>query len=210
MDSTTNMAAPPPYNPGEQGAYPPMQQQQGGYPQQPGPGGYPQQQGGYPQQPGGDPQQQGGYPQQQGGYPQQQGGYPQQPGGYPQQPGGYPMQPSPQGSPQQPQKGYPPVQPAQPGGYYPQQPPAVVVAPIPQIMRLPFNPTQTQCSACQATIVTAVDYQPGLLTWLAVGGLFFFGCVAGCCLIPLCIDDLKDAVHTCPQCNMTIGVKKRM
>lgn len=42
---------------------------------------------------------------------------------------------------------------------------------------------------------------------------FFFclcRCIAGCCLIPFCIDALKDVDHTCPKCSALLGSYKRL
>jgi len=33
---------------------------------------------------------------------------------------------------------------------------------------------------------------------------------SGCCLIPLCVDGLKDVDHICPNCNYTVGKYKRL
>ncbi|XP_035670147.1 lipopolysaccharide-induced tumor necrosis factor-alpha factor homolog [Branchiostoma floridae] len=70
------------------------------------------------------------------------------------------------------------------------------------------------CPTCQQNIQTTVEYEIGLFTWLMVGGVCLFGCAIplvwlGCCFIPLCIKDLKDAKHTCPNCNTHLGTYKR-
>ena len=71
--------------------------------------------------------------------------------------------------------------------------------------------------------VSKVHHESGLGTWLACGGICLFGCWAGCCLIPFCLDDLRvsfgiiminlkilyqDTVHKCENCNKLIRVKK--
>jgi len=75
---------------------------------------------------------------------------------------------------------------------------------------LPATPVSMQCPQCQQHIVTEVAFVNGTLVILCVIVLLLFGCWLGCCLIPLCIDDLKDVEHRCPQCHAYIGTKKRL
>uniref|UniRef100_A0A1I8IXZ4 LITAF domain-containing protein n=1 Tax=Macrostomum lignano TaxID=282301 RepID=A0A1I8IXZ4_9PLAT len=107
-----------------------------------------------------------------------------------QPPPAYPMPPPQQGGYPPPPQGYPPG----PGGY-----PGVVTVPPPVVFReLPVTMT---CPHCHASISTQVTMDTGLLPWLICGGLCLFGCWLGCCLIPFCMDGVKDAIHTCPQCR---------
>ncbi len=52
---------------------------------------------------------------------------------------------------------------------YNQQP---VIMPL---MGLSENPMQMQCPSCRAVIVTRIDHQYGLLTWLICSGFCIFG-----------------------------------
>ena len=56
-------------------------------------------------------------------------------------------------------------------------------------------------------VTTKVSFESGAVTWLSCGGCVFLGCCLGCCLIPFCIDALKDAIHTCPNCKKVITRK---
>uniref|UniRef100_A0A914DYP4 LITAF domain-containing protein n=1 Tax=Acrobeloides nanus TaxID=290746 RepID=A0A914DYP4_9BILA len=75
-----------------------------------------------------------------------------------------------------------------------------------------FGPKSIQmtCPHCHQQVVTRVKYNPGLLTWLLVGGCIVFGFWLGCCLIPLCIDDCQDVEHFCPNCKSYLGQYKRI
>lgn len=77
-------------------------------------------------------------------------------------------------------------------------------------MRFFENPVAMTCPYCQASIVTATTYEPGSLTWIACGGVALMGGWLGCCLIPFCIDALKDVLHKCPNCKQQVGVYRRM
>ncbi|KAI9321180.1 LPS-induced TNF-alpha factor [Zopfochytrium polystomum] len=65
------------------------------------------------------------------------------------------------------------------------------------------------CPNCHTPGRSVVTYDNGLLTFLVAGGLCIVGCWL-CCCIPFCIDDLKDAIHTCPNCKATVGMSKRI
>ncbi|XP_068687660.1 LITAF domain-containing protein-like [Montipora capricornis] len=135
------------------------------------------------------------YPAQQhpGVYPQP--GYnPQQPAYSSQQPG-YPPQPAPYGN----QPGYTSTT-------------TIIHQPTAVLAMANFHeiPVPMTCPNCRATIVTSTDYVTGTLTWLACLGLCVVGCDAGCCLIPFCVDSMKDVIHTCPSCGTQVGVYRRM
>jgi lipopolysaccharide-induced tumor necrosis factor-alpha factor len=76
------------------------------------------------------------------------------------------------------------------------------------VIGVPFlghNPTQIQCPRCQRQVFTRVQYEIGTGTWLIALGIFVFGGVLGCFLIPFCIPMCQDAVHSCPSCGYIIG-----
>ena len=75
-----------------------------------------------------------------------------------------------------------------------------------QVSELPMT---YNCHVCHTQQVTRVTYKPGTLTWIIVLVLCLLG-LWPCCLIPLCIDGVKDVYHTCPNCNSEVGVCRRM
>ncbi|CAI8045248.1 Lipopolysaccharide-induced tumor necrosis factor-alpha factor homolog [Geodia barretti] len=107
----------------------------------------------------------------------------------------------------------PPTNPA----YPPQAPPGYQQAPYAppqhvvsmQSLRFTENPVQLRCNTCGQDVVTRTMYTPGLMTWLIVGILFILG-IWPCCLIPLCVDGLKDVDHVCPNCGTKQGSYKRL
>ena len=66
------------------------------------------------------------------------------------------------------------------------------------------QPTPFFCPYCRQNIITQVDFQPSDKTYTVACILC---CLTGviCCLIPFCMSDCQDAIHTCPQCKGTIG-----
>ncbi|XP_053402681.1 lipopolysaccharide-induced tumor necrosis factor-alpha factor homolog [Mercenaria mercenaria] len=65
------------------------------------------------------------------------------------------------------------------------------------------------CPFCHAEVVTSTYYEPGTLTWLACFLIVLFFPL-GCCLIPFCMDGMKDVVHRCPNCGAETGRFNRM
>jgi len=88
-------------------------------------------------------------------------------------------------------------------------PVAQPVVPI-QPITLGASSVMCVCPSCHATITTTIIYEAGGLCWLLCIGLFIFGFCLGCCLIPFCINDCKDVVHKCPNCNAMIGKYSRL
>lgn len=66
------------------------------------------------------------------------------------------------------------------------------------------NPTTCTCPNCRNNIVTNVTYESGTLMWAMVLILCCIGCWPFC-LIPFCMPNLKDAVHTCPRCSYLVS-----
>lgn len=64
------------------------------------------------------------------------------------------------------------------------------------------------CPDCHAAFNTLVTDEPGLGTYAICTVIACVGCWYGCCLIPFCLPDFKDKVHSCPRCNKIIGKRK--
>jgi len=98
-------------------------------------------------------------------------------------------------------------QPGQQPGPAGQQPQTVIVTT--QGLRLGPDPASITCPTCRQEVITVVQYENGLMTWILVGSCAAVGCWLGCCLIPLCVDDCKDVIHTCPNCRGFLGRYRR-
>jgi len=119
--------------------------------------------------------------------------------------------PPPQGGPGM----YPQVPPAEyppPPSYTPGPGPPPVAAGVPVVQTVvvgPSNfgrqPVRTMCPNCRNEVTTTTTEETGVMAYIVAGLLCFVGCFCGCCLIPLCMDSLKDIVHTCPNCNYKMG-----
>ena len=66
------------------------------------------------------------------------------------------------------------------------------------------------CPYCHQPIITRLEKRNGAVVWLASFGLCFFGCVLGCCLVPFCVNGIKDTIHYCPNCNRMIARVSRL
>uniref|UniRef100_A0A183CFZ9 LITAF domain-containing protein n=1 Tax=Globodera pallida TaxID=36090 RepID=A0A183CFZ9_GLOPA len=79
----------------------------------------------------------------------------------------------------------------------------------PFVPRGPY-PQQTHCTYCHHRVPTRTRIVVGNMTWMVCCGIClvggFFLC---CCLVPFCIDDLKDCEHYCGNCNIYLGTFKR-
>ncbi|KAA3676634.1 lipopolysaccharide-induced tumor necrosis factor-alpha factor [Paragonimus westermani] len=72
------------------------------------------------------------------------------------------------------------------------------------------DPVRLQCPYCLEDIITLTEYHPGVCTYLSSVGLCVIGCPFGCCLIPFCLNDLKDVVHRCPSCSHVVATYKKI
>mmetsp|Transcript_53028 Transcript_53028/g.47660 ORF Transcript_53028/g.47660 Transcript_53028/m.47660 type:complete len:173 (+) Transcript_53028:91-609(+) len=127
---------------------------------------------------------------------------PQQPVQYVQQPM---YQPQPQVIVQQPVQQQ---QPQQQVIYVQQQPAVTQQVVVANPKHMPRGPTTALCAKCQTNVTTQTRMEDGCGTWLICGGICLAGFWCGCCLIPFCMDDCKDVIHTCTRCGTVVGSRK--
>ena len=77
-----------------------------------------------------------------------------------------------------------------------------------------IDPMWATCPNCDEEIFTTTQKSTSVFQCLAVGGMCLFGlfcpCLFCCFYIPLCMNDWKDVLHTCPNCNYAIGKYKKL
>ena len=73
--------------------------------------------------------------------------------------------------------------------------------------RFQDTPISLKCPTCRQEVITLLRYEYGTRTLMATLFLFLAGpvCWLGCCLLPFCVNKLRDVIHTCPSCNCVIG-----
>ncbi|XP_040918533.1 uncharacterized protein LOC121198441 [Toxotes jaculatrix] len=95
--------------------------------------------------------------------------------------------------------------------FYVEAPPT---APAPAVIldvdKLPPSPCRTQCPECRQYITTETFTSVSSVTWLVCLMSALVGCVAGCCLIPFCLDTFKSTTHRCPKCWTSIKTIKKL
>jgi len=87
-------------------------------------------------------------------------------------------------------------------------PPQHIIVQQPFFAEFGSVPQQTFCQTCNMNVVSVTEKEIGLGNWAVCGGVALIGCIFGCCLIPFCVDELKDTHHFCPNCRRKLGVKK--
>ena len=69
------------------------------------------------------------------------------------------------------------------------------------------HPQPVICPYCHSTTTSTVKYVSGAATWLSCIGICLLGGGIGCCLIPFCVNPLKDCDHFCSNCDALIHRK---
>ncbi|XP_016389616.1 cell death-inducing p53-target protein 1-like isoform X1 [Sinocyclocheilus rhinocerous] len=86
--------------------------------------------------------------------------------------------------------------------------------PAPQVIldveQLPRHSARTQCPFCRQYITTDVTTKAGSAAYIVCLISILFCCLAGCCVIPFCMDRCKDVVHKCPKCRSHIKTCKKL
>merc|ERR550517_179279 len=79
-------------------------------------------------------------------------------------------------------------------------------------LRFNQNPMTMTCPFCQAHITTATSSRSGGAVWLTCLGITFLtgGFCFPCAFIPFCIEDMKDQVHSCPNCGKVVGTYSKL
>ncbi|XP_063073083.1 lipopolysaccharide-induced tumor necrosis factor-alpha factor homolog [Engraulis encrasicolus] len=78
------------------------------------------------------------------------------------------------------------------------------------VEELPPYPAKARCPQCHSFITTEVTYTVGSVSWLVCSMSILLGCVAGCCLLPFCLQNFKDVHHKCPKCRTLLHTVKKL
>uniref|UniRef100_A0A671SCT2 LITAF domain-containing protein n=1 Tax=Sinocyclocheilus anshuiensis TaxID=1608454 RepID=A0A671SCT2_9TELE len=78
------------------------------------------------------------------------------------------------------------------------------------VEQLPRHSARTQCPFCRQYITTDVTTKAGSAAYIVCLISILFCCIAGCCVIPFCMDRCKDVVHKCPKCRSHIKTCKKL
>ncbi|KAK5884540.1 hypothetical protein CesoFtcFv8_018351 [Champsocephalus esox] len=97
-----------------------------------------------------------------------------------------------------------------PGIFFVEHPDFLAPTVILDVEKLPPRPTRTQCPECEQFIMTETFTSISSVTWLMCFMTALIGCIAGCCLIPFCMDRFKSTTHRCPKCRTSIITIKQM
>ncbi|XP_037331532.2 uncharacterized protein LOC119220036 [Pungitius pungitius] len=95
--------------------------------------------------------------------------------------------------------------------FYVESPPNI---PAPTVIldveKLPHHPCRTQCPECKQFILSETSHSVSSVTWLVCFMAAMVGCVAGCCLLPFCMNSFKSTTHRCPRCRSAFMTIKKL
>ncbi|KAK2876554.1 hypothetical protein Q8A67_020650 [Cirrhinus molitorella] len=69
---------------------------------------------------------------------------------------------------------------------------------------LTMSPAKVKCPACEKIVTTEIHYKLSSNAFFFCCLLSVVGCLAGCCLVPFCMNRFKDVAHRCPSCHKDI------
>ncbi|CAG8449796.1 1913_t:CDS:2 [Diversispora eburnea] len=73
------------------------------------------------------------------------------------------------------------------------------------------EPCITICPHCKQIVLSSTKFKSGSATYLTSLTLLVLGLTSwGCCLIPFCVNNLKDCVHSCPKCGKVMAKYSRI
>uniref|UniRef100_A0A3B4XC90 LITAF domain-containing protein n=1 Tax=Seriola lalandi dorsalis TaxID=1841481 RepID=A0A3B4XC90_SERLL len=78
------------------------------------------------------------------------------------------------------------------------------------VENLPPCPSRTQCPECRQFVMTETFTSNYLPVCICAAMRIYCICVAGCCLIPFCLDSFKSTTHRCPKCRTSISTIKKL
>ncbi|XP_035001053.1 fibrous sheath CABYR-binding protein [Hippoglossus stenolepis] len=78
------------------------------------------------------------------------------------------------------------------------------IGPIVPVESLLSMQAFTRCPSCGEAVFTEIRSVVGETIWMLCCVCSMLGCVAGCCLIPFFMENVKDIHHRCPRCQAHI------
>lgn len=100
------------------------------------------------------------------------------------------------------------------GGAPAPMPPPMVAGQVVMVatdVRMSRMPVQMKCPHCEEQIVTRTTLVSSMAQWLIALFICLLGGWVFClCLIPYCMESLKDVQHDCPKCGRPIATCKQM
>ncbi|RHZ52774.1 hypothetical protein Glove_457g61 [Diversispora epigaea] len=90
--------------------------------------------------------------------------------------------------------------------------PCIFVEQSPVLLQdLRTEPCITSCPHCNQIVLSSTKYKSGSATYLTSLTLLVLGLTSwGCCLIPFCVNNLKDCIHSCPKCGKIMAKYSRI
>jgi lipopolysaccharide-induced tumor necrosis factor-alpha factor len=70
------------------------------------------------------------------------------------------------------------------------------------------HPIQVECPSCHYNGLTKCETHNSTRAYVGCLLLSLIGCNLGCCLIPFCMEDCKNAEHHCNSCGKEVAYKR--